>query len=346
MKTRLHRLTTPAALALTIAGLLVLAGCAHVQGSAKEDSAVRGTARQSDDDSSVVQFTNEKGGVPQPGQRLFASPEEAAGIFKDAVAAGDRRMLVSIFGNEGKQLIFSGDRVQESHDLQALSRHMNEYLQVSRPSDSSAVLLIGKENWPFPIPLVKAADGWFFDTVAGRDELLNRRIGEDELSAIAVCRAYVAAQAEYAKKDRMGDGVTQYAQHLMSRPGKKDGLYWEVGPGDEISPMGPLVAEARLEGYPASQPTNGKLHPYKGYIFHILKAQGDAAPGGAMSYVVDGKMTKGFALVARPSKYGASGIMTFIVGKDGKVYEKDLGNTAPGQVTEYNPDSTWKEVKD
>jgi hypothetical protein len=226
---------------------------------------------------------------------------------------------------------------------------MSEYLHVDRPSENVAVLHVGKENWPFPIPLVKSSDGWFFDTVAGRDELLNRRIGEDELNAIAVCRAYVAAQQEYSKKDRTGEGVVQYAQHFMSRPGKKDGLYWEASAGEEVSPMGPLVAEARMEGYPASQPTNGKPRPYQGYFFHTLTGQGEAAPGGRMSYLVDGKMTKGFAMIASPSKYGASGIMTFIVAQDGKVYEKNLGEKTRDLVTamtEYNPDKSWAEVKD
>lgn len=347
-----HHRTSLAACALTAAALLALAGCSNgnsgPQGETTGASAAA-TAPGEADENSMVRFSQEKSGVPQPGQRVFASPEEAAAVLKDAVEAKDRRTLVAIFGNEGKQLIFSGDRVQENNDLQSFGQHMSEYLQVDHPSPDTAVLRIGKENWPFPIPIVKSADGWFFDTVAGRDELLNRHIGEDELNAIAVCRAYVAAQKEYARKDRMSEGVLQYAQHFMSRPGMKDGLYWEAGAGEELSPMGPLVAEARLEGYPASQPTNGKPHPYHGYIFHILKAQGDAAPGGKMSYLVDGKMTKGFAMIASPSKYGVSGIMTFIVAKDGKVYEKNLGENTRELVTamsEYNPDPTWTEVKD
>ncbi len=301
------------------------------------------------DENGVLRFSQEKSGVPQPGQTLFASPEEATGVFKDAVLAKDRRTLVGLFGAEGKQLIFIGDRIEENNDMQAFGERMSEYLHIDRPSDTTAVVHVGKENWPFPIPIVKSPGGWFFDTVAGRDELLDRRIGEDELNAISVCRAYAAAQQEYARRDPMGDHIVQYAQHVMSRPGKKDGLYWEAGPGEEISPMGPLIAEARMEGYPASQPTNSKPHPYQGYIFHILKAQGPAAPGGAMSYIVDGRMTKGFAMVASPSKYGASGIMTFMVGKDAKVFQKNLGDKTPELVTtmtEYNPDPSWAEVKE
>ncbi|MDB5303609.1 MAG: hypothetical protein JWM97_1158 [Phycisphaerales bacterium] len=338
-----------AVLTLTVAGLLVCAGCAHDNANRPPATATSSAKPVDPDDNDIIRFSQEKNGVPQPGQRLFASPEEAAGVFKDAVAAKDRRTLVAIFGNEGKQLVFSGDRIQENNDLQAFGQRMSEYLQVDRPSDNAAVLRVGRENWPFPIPVVKSSDGWFFDTVAGRDELLNRRIGEDELNAISVCRAYVAAQKEYARKDRTGEGVLQYAQHVMSRPGQKDGLFWEVAPGQELSPMGPLIAEARMEGYPASQPSNGKPHPYHGYIFHILKAQGDAAPAGAMRYLADGKMTKGFAMVASPSKYGTSGIMTFIIAKDGKVYEKNLGENTRDLVaamTEYNPDKTWTEVKD
>lgn len=333
---------------LTLGGLLLTAGCSN-GGRGAANGVAAGAGPTGADDNSVVRFSQEKTGAPQPGQRLFNTPEEAAGVFKDAVAAKDRRTLVALFGPEGRQLVFSGDRVQENNDLDAFARRMNEYLHVDEPSGNRTTLHVGKENWPFPIPLVKSGNQWFFDTVAGRDELLNRRIGEDELNAIAVCRAFVAAENEYAKKDRTGEGVAQYAQHFMSRPGKHDGLYWEAGPGEELSPMGPLVAEARMEGYPTEQPTNGRQRPYRGYLFHILKAQGDAAPGGKMSYVVDGRMTNGFAMVASPSKYGASGVMTFIVGKDAKVYEKNLGeNTRQivNAMTEYNPDSSWTEVKD
>ena len=349
MKAHWHRHPHAAALVLGMAGLLAMSGCSD---GTRGNSAASSTsdAKAADvDENAAIKFSQEKTGVPQPGQRLFASPEEAAAAFKEAVAASDRRTLVAIFGNEGKQLIFSGDRVQENNDLRAFAARMTEYLHVGRSSETSAVVCVGKENWPFPIPVVKSGDGWFFDTVAGREELLDRRIGEDELNAIAVCRAYVAAQKEYARKDRMGDGVIQYAQHVMSRPGKQDGLYWEAGSDEELSPMGPLVAEARLEGYPATSTTNGKPHPYQGYIFHILKAQGDAAPGGQMSYLVNGKMTRGFAMIVRPSAYNASGIMTFIVAKDGKVYQKNLGeNTREivAAMTEYNPDKSWEEAKD
>jgi hypothetical protein len=348
-----HRLQYLAAVGLL--ALPILSGCANNAGggranpAAESDTGAARAAAPIEDQNGVIHFTQEKAGVLQPGQRVFSSPEEAAAVFKDAVAAKDRRVLVALFGNEGKSLIFFGDRVQENNDLQAASDRMRESLRVDRTSDTAAVLREGKENWPFPIPVVKSGGQWFFDVVAGRDELLNRRIGEDEFNAIQVCRAYVEAQKEYARKDRTGAGIAQYAQHVMSQPGKKDGLFWEAGPGEEISPMGPLIGEARLEGYPATQSTTHQPHPFNGYIFHILKAQGPDAPGGQMSYLVDGKMIKGFAMVAAPSSYGASGIMTFIVAKDGKVFEKNLGENTRQlvtEMTEYNPDKSWSQVKD
>jgi hypothetical protein len=335
MNQKLNQFRRVSLLAAGVIGLAVLTGCSG-SNSAKPAGGANSPSAP------AAQM-----GVPESGQMMFASPEEAAGKLKDAVDARDRSTLVDIFGDAGRQLIFTGDRVQEENELQDFSNHMNESLRVERAGDNRAILRVGKENWPFPIPLVKSGDQWFFDTVAGKDELLNRQIGEDELNAIAVCRAYVAAQKEYARADRTGDGVAEYAQHIMSHAGKKDGLYWEVAAGEDLSPMGPLVAEARMEGYPATRPANGKPHPYHGYFFHILTAQGDDAPGGKMSYIVDGKMTRGFAMVARPSVYGTSGIMTFIVGKDGKVYQKNLGENTTDTVkemTEYNPDKGWEAV--
>jgi hypothetical protein len=196
--------------------------------------------------------------------------------------------------------------------------------------------------------LVKIGEEWYFDTAAGKEEILNRRIGENELNAIAVSRAYVAAQKEYARHDRTGDKITQYAEKFRSSEGKKDGLYWPAADGEPLSPMGPLVAEAHAEGY-GQHPADGKPHPYQGYYFHILTAQGDAAAGGKMDYLADGHLTKGFALIATPSAWGSSGIMTFIVNQDGKIYEKNLGPDYRKQekpISEYNPDKSWEEVKD
>jgi hypothetical protein len=341
-----------ATIALVVASLS-LWGCSNKTGGGGISS-----SSAEDPSQDTLRFANETPGLPEPGQRMFASPQEAAAVLKDAYLTRDRRLLSAIFGPEGRQLIFTGDRVEENRDMESFGQHLSEYLRVDEPAPGKAVLHLGRENWPFPIPLVKRGDQWFFDTVAGKDELLNRRIGENELSAIAVCRAYVAAQKEYARKDRTGEHVTQYAQHFMSTPGKHDGLYWPAGPGEELSPMGPLIAEAHAEGYgqrPATataattRNSTGKPHPYHGYVFHILTAQGDAAPGGRMSYVVDGRLTKGFAFIASPSAWGASGIMTFIVNQDGKIYQKNLGpdtRDLAKAITEYNPDKSWEEVKD
>lgn len=295
----------------------------------------------------TVELKNVNAGAPQQGQETFASPQEAAAVFKEAVITKDRRHLIQIFGPSGEQLVLSGDRVQENNDLTAFGGHLAENLRVDQEGADKAVLYVGANNWPFPIPLVRSGSQWFFDTAAGKEELLDRRIGENELSTIEVCKAYVAAQKEYAQKDRNGDGVSQYAQKFRSTPGKKDGLYWEAEANEEISPMGPLVAGAREEGY-GGQKQTGNPHPYHGYYFHILTGQGKDAPGGETSYIKDGRMVKGFALVAWPSQYDSSGVMTFLVNQDGKVYQKDLGeNTADvaSQMKEYDPDSSWKEVK-
>lgn len=321
------------ALTLALACLITIAGCHHESKSAAEET---------------KKIAAQPEGDPEPGQMLFSSPEQAAAILKDAVLMKDREQLINVFGPEGKQLILTGDRVEENHDMDAFGQHLTEYLRVDRRSPTKAILHVGRENWPFPIPVVKHSGQWFFDTVAGKDELLNRRIGENELGAIAVCRAYVAAQREYARRDRTGEKLTQYAQKFRSAEGKKDGLYWPVAEGEELSPMGPLVAEAHAEGY-GQHPPDNKPHPYHGYYFHILTAQGDAAPGGKMSYLVDGHLTKGFALIASPSVWDAGGIMTFQVNQDGKVYEKNLGpqtREIVKGITEYNPDKGWEEVKD
>jgi hypothetical protein len=331
--------------AVAMAGALVAGGCASGTNSGSSATPVA----QTPEAQSPAPDQAPLAGVPQQGQMLFQSPEEAAGTFKDAVLAKDRRTLVAIFGMDGKTLIFSGDPIQENNDLDRFGKHLSEYAHVDWVSDEKAVLYVGQENWPFPIPIIKSDGGWFFDTVAGKDELLDRRIGADELNAINVCRAFVQAEREYASRDWMGDGHLQYAQHFISHPGTKDGLYWQVGPGEDLSPLGPLVAEAQMDDYPATRPTTGGPQPYKGYIFRILKAQGDAAPGGQIDYIADGRMIHGFAMVAGPAEYGASGIMTFIVGKDGVVYQKDLGADSTAVVkamTEFNPDSTWTVVKD
>jgi hypothetical protein len=233
--------------------------------------------------------------------------------------------------------------VVDRHDRERLVQEYEESHSLVMSGETKAVLQVGKDDWLFPIPLVKDQTGWRFDTQAGREEILNRRIGRNELAAIEVCRAYVDAQREYYLRNPQGDALLQYAQQFASAEGKRDGLYWATEPGEEASPLGPLVANARGGGYRKGE--GGKPVPYHGYYYRILKAQGPDAPGGAYDYVVDGQMLGGFALVAYPASWGNSGVMTFIVNHDGVVYQKYLGpNTAAvaRAMTRFSPDSTWK----
>jgi len=279
-------------------------------------------------------------------QLVFASPEEAVEALVEAVKADDNAALTRIFGPESAGVVGSGDPVADRENRQAFVAAYGEAHKLIREADGKVVLHVGKDDWPFPIPVVKQGEGWRFDTAAGKQEILNRRIGKNELSVIQVCLAYVDAQREYATKDRDKDGVLEYAQKFQSSPGKKDGLYWETREGEPLSPLGPLMAQAVKEGY--KKASGGQPAPFHGYYFKILKAQGKNAPGGAYDYVVNGRMIGGFAMVAWPAQYGSSGIMTFMVNHDGIVYEKDLGPDTAGIVagiTKFNPDSTWRKVE-
>jgi len=281
-------------------------------------------------------------------QKTFASPDEAFKALLEALKADDLKVLSDIFGPGSKDLISSGDPVVDKVERE---RFINLYEQNNKLEESSpnkTVLYIGNEDWPFPIPIVKKEGMWMFDTNEGREELIARRIGKNELSVIQVCLAYVDAQKEYAIKDRDGGGVLAYAQKFSSEPGKKDGLYWKAKKGDEQSPLGPLVAAAQEIGYTGKK-SGGKPVPFHGYYYRILKAQGKDATGGAYDYIVKGKMIGGFALVAYPAHYGSSGIMTFIVNHAAEVYQKDLGeNTEKTALTMqlFNPDITWKKVEE
>jgi len=280
-------------------------------------------------------------------QKSFRSAEDAVKAAMTAARNDDNKELIAIFGSAAKQLIFSGDPVADRQRRAQLLKAYDERSRLDRQGDK-VVMTVGKGDWPFPIPLVKKGETWVFDTDAGKEEILNRRIGENELHAIQVCRAIVDAQREYAMKDRMGDGLLQYAQKFASDRGKKNGLYWEAKEGEEQSPLGPAIAEAKREGYKKS-PSGATPPPYHGYYYKILKAQGKRAPGGAYSYLVKGKMIGGFALVAYPARHGNSGVMTFIVNHEGKVFQKNLGkNTASvtATMTQFNPDPTWSEVKE
>jgi len=282
-----------------------------------------------------------------PQQKSFRSAEEAVKAYVHAARTDDNKGLIAIFGPAARELIFSGDAAADAHRRAQLLKAYDEKNRLDQQGDR-AVLTIGNGDWPFPIPLVKKGETWVFDTEAGKEEILNRRIGENELRAIQVCRAIVDAQREYAMKDRMSDGYLQYAQKFASDPGKKNGLYWKTSEGEAQSPLGPLVAAAVREGYKKNTSDKTPI-PYHGYYYKILKSQGRNASGGAYSYLVKGKMIGGFALVAYPAQYGNSGVMTFTVNHDGNVFQKNLGKdtaSVAAAMTQYNPDSTWREVKE
>lgn len=276
-------------------------------------------------------------------QKTYATPEEGAAALFGAVKANDAAAMRAVLGPGGSKLIRSGDAVA---DEQGRSRFVAAYAETNRialEGDSKATLVIGKDEWPLPIPLVKAEKGWRFDTRQGRDEILKRRIGRNELAAMQVCLAIVDAQREYIAKDQDSDGILEYAAKIGSTPGKRDGLYWETRGYEPASPLGPLVAAAAKEGYGKSlvQP----LAPYHGYYYRILMRQGKDAKGGEYDYANHGKLIGGFAVIAHPARYGASGVISFIVNQDGIVYERDLGtNTAAiaAQISAFNPDANWK----
>ncbi len=281
------------------------------------------------------------------GEQTFDSPDAAVGALITAATNHDTNAMHVIFGPEGHQLV-SPDAVQATTDFKRFVQRLTEKTQLVTNSDTSVTLEIGADLWPFPIPLVKQPGGWAFDTVAGRAEVLSRRIGQDEMGAVDVCQAYVDAQREYASEDRLGDGVLAYAQFLYSTPGTHDGLFWPAKDGESLSPLGPLIASARVEGYhrPAKMLSDAQA-PYHGYYFKILTAQGKHAPGGKYSYIINGRMIAGFALVAWPAEWANTGVMTFIVNQQGKVYQCDLGKKTAkiaAAMTRFDPDSRWTPV--
>jgi hypothetical protein len=281
-------------------------------------------------------------------QRGFAAPEEARQALLSAVQSKNRGEMAAIFGPALHDME-TGDPVEDEAEFNHFSQHVNEGVELSKQGDNKAILLIGKEKWPFPIPIVKKETAWVFDTQAGREEILTRRIGHNELLAINVCRSYVDAQREYYNQQvAEGAPIPTYAQHLISRIGKRDGLYWPTVAGQKESPLGPLVAKAKEEGYmlPKAPGEHGP-RPFHGYFFKILKKQQRSAPGGKYDYVMNGNMVGGYALVAYPARWGVSGVMTFIVNQSGRVYQKNLGpKTAKlaRKMKAYNPDQSWKLV--
>jgi hypothetical protein len=275
----------------------------------------------------------------EPAQRDYATPEQAVDALVAAVRVNDQRELLQILGPGGEKLIHSGDRVADREARQRFITAFDASHRVQVEGDSAAALIIGTEDWSLPIPVVKQGERWHFDTAASAQKIIDRRVGRNELNVIEVCRAYVIAQREYAAARRAAGAPREYAQRLQSSPGQRDGLFWEAAAGETPSPFGPLMAKARAQGY-----ADQDHAPYHGYFYRILPRQGAHAPGGARDYVVDGHMTKGFALLAFPARWADSGIMTFIVSQDGIVFQKNLGpDTADlaAAITEYDPDPSW-----
>jgi len=277
------------------------------------------------------------------GPKKFDTPQHAADALVDAAQRFDEVALVQIFGPNGEDVVFSGETAQDrqrASDFVAEAREKKS-VSVDPRRGNRAFLLVGKEDWPFPVPLVKLGDKWFFDAKAGRREMLYRRIGANELDAINICHGYVDAQNEYALQKRDGYDVNQYAQRVISTPGKQDGLAWKNSDGTWGGPVGEKIAQAIEQGY------TSRSEPYHGYFFKVLKGQGPAAPMGQMDFVVKGLMIGGFALVAAPAEYGITGVKTFIVSYDGVVFQKDFG---PATVDEFakmerfNPDKSWTPV--
>jgi hypothetical protein len=278
----------------------------------------------------------------KPAYQTFASPDDAGNGLLTAAKSGDPNAVIAVFGPDSKDIVVTGDPVQDKNTAALFIAGYNAMHRWRKMPDGSQTLLIGADNFPFPIPLKKDAAGqWYFDVAAGREEILVRRIGRNELSVMEVCMALADAQSEYYSQ-RLGDGGTQqYAVKFISDAGKQNGLYWESQEGQPKSPLGPLAAFATNEGYSLKPDSHV---PFHGYYFHMLTRQGSHAPGGAKDYVVDGKMTGGFAFVAYPAEYRNSGVMTFIINQDGVLLQKDLGSATTqtaAAMTEYDPDPSW-----
>ncbi|MGZ6383686.1 MAG: DUF2950 domain-containing protein [Bdellovibrionota bacterium] len=317
-----------------LAALGLFSGVAAGQ-SASEKSASRGQQ-------SSGQATHHKSNELQPGQQTFSSAAEAAQTLVEAVKKNDQPALLKVLGSNAKDLISSGDDAEDKNDRdQFVHKYRQMHRLVTEP-DGTTTLYIGAENWPTPIPLIHKGDTWYFNTAAGKQEILYRRIGKNELAAIEVCRELVDAQKEYYGQSHDGD-LHVYAQQIYSDPGKQNGLYWEASSGEPASPIGPLVAVAAKQGY--GKAADQEHQPFEGYYFRILNEQ--KVGGRTESYIVDGKMTRGFAFVAYPAEYRSSGVMTFVVNQDGIVYEKDLGpRTAEivKDLTHYQRDASWRKA--
>lgn len=278
----------------------------------------------------------------QPGQKTFASPEEASKALAAATQNNNDRALLEIFGPDGKEIVTSGDPVQDAEHHANFTRRYQQMHRLVKEPNGETTLYVGAENWPLPIPIMNKGNAWYFDTDAGKKEILFRRVGRNEMSAIKVCQELAAAEQEYYSSHH-----NEYAQKIFSDEGQRNGLYWKAAEGETQSPIGPLVAEAVSEGY--TPPGHGEPRtPFRGYFYHILIRQGKDAPAGAKDYIVNGKMTEGAAFIAYPAEYRSSGVMTFIVGKDGVVYEKDLGKKTEAlakAMKEFNPNAGWQKAE-
>jgi hypothetical protein len=279
----------------------------------------------------------------QPGQKTFSSAQEASDALVTAEQNNDEKALLGILGPDARQIVSSGDDTEDAQNRANFVQRYQQMHRLMKEPDGTTTLYVGAENWPMPIPLVNKGNSWYFDAAAGKKEILYRRLGRNEISTIHVCEQLVAAEKEYYSGHN-----NQYAAKIFSDEGQQNGLYWKSGNGQPQSPIGPLVASAVAEGYAPGR-SGAAATPYRGYLYLILTRQGASVPGGAKSYIADGKMTGGFAFVAYPAEYRSSGVMTFIVGADGVVYRKDLGaNTATlaKAMKEYDPDSSWKKDED
>ena len=276
---------------------------------------------------------------------VYDSAEAAAQAILDALAKADRDAILAVLGDKYADELFTDEESRERDSYKRIVAGAKEVMQLRADDDNTRVMVIGKNAWPMPIPIVKTDAGWAFDTAAGIDEMLARLIGQNELATIETLRAFVEAQTQYASADRDGDEVLEYAQKVISTEGKKDGLYWQVASADEdASPFGPFIAE--LPDYVHDR-TKGE--PYMGYYYRIITRQGDNPPGGRYDYVINGNMIAGFAAIAVPAEYAETGVMTFMISHQGKLYEKDLGDDTAliaAGIQDYNPDGTWTVVKD
>lgn len=285
---------------------------------------------------------------PKAAQEIYAAPEEAARALADAIRADDMKALLRVVGPGARGWLSSGDDVADHEGRKGFLAAYDRKHTISRVTDDRAFLAVGEDDWPFPAPLLRRATGWAFDAQAGREEIVNRRVGMNELNTIQTLLAIVDAQREYAVTDPDRNGFHDYALRFRSSPGKKDGLFWPVADGEPDSPMGPLIAAAAREGYGKGKANSGKPTAYHGYRYRILTAQGRNAPDGAYSYLVNGRLIGGFAVVAYPVRYGSSGVMTFLVNHTGSVYQKNLGpgtEAVVGKMRRYNPDESWKLVQ-